>query len=272
MNAAHPIDRGSRPAAPAPLMAVWLVCRTVWLGALRRKDLGVAALLMGLYVVGAGAVGIVRESTTAESRFIMNLGLTVSYWLSAVVTAFLAAREIPEEIENRTLYPLLAKPVSRGQFVTGKFVAVAVVGAAVLLVFTQFTLWVSPWLPEFQAGTMAQALALAVFSLAMLSALVICASVWLPAAAALVLGLASFFFLGVAIEAIRTGFDGVFRTAIAGALWYVPDFSRLDLLARFTDGAPPLAGGDYGRLVLHTAVLTALLIYAAAGGLRRKAL
>jgi ABC-type transport system involved in multi-copper enzyme maturation permease subunit len=43
-------------------------------------------------------------------------------WLSSLVIAITTtARQIPAERESRTIYPLLAKPVGRGEFVVGKF-------------------------------------------------------------------------------------------------------------------------------------------------------
>jgi ABC-type transport system involved in multi-copper enzyme maturation permease subunit len=43
-------------------------------------------------------------------------------WISALVIAIVTtARQIPSERENRTIFPLLAKPVSRWQVILGKF-------------------------------------------------------------------------------------------------------------------------------------------------------
>jgi ABC-type transport system involved in multi-copper enzyme maturation permease subunit len=53
----------------------------------------------------------------------------------AVVTA---ARQIPAECESRTIYPLLAKPVTRSQMMLGKFLGCWLACGLALLVFYAF--------------------------------------------------------------------------------------------------------------------------------------
>src|SRR2546421_11227681 len=60
-------------------------------------------------------------------------------WVSALVIAITTtARQIPAERENRTIFPLLAKPVSRGQVIVGKFLGCWLACGLVLLVFYLF--------------------------------------------------------------------------------------------------------------------------------------
>ncbi len=65
-------------------------------------------------------------------------------WLSALVIAVgTAARQIPAEIEQRTLFPLLAKPVTRWHVVVGKFLGCWLASGIALLVFYLFLMVVS---------------------------------------------------------------------------------------------------------------------------------
>jgi len=60
-------------------------------------------------------------------------------WISALVIAIAtAARQIPVERENRTIFPLLAKPVTRWQVVLGKFMGSWLATGVALLVFYIF--------------------------------------------------------------------------------------------------------------------------------------
>jgi len=60
-------------------------------------------------------------------------------WVSSLVIAIgTAARQIPMERENRTIFPLLAKPVTRGQVIAGKFAGCWLACGIVLLVFYTF--------------------------------------------------------------------------------------------------------------------------------------
>jgi ABC-type transport system involved in multi-copper enzyme maturation permease subunit len=60
-------------------------------------------------------------------------------WISALVMAVgTAARQIPAERENRTIFPLLAKPVSRAQVIVGKFLGCWLACGIALVVFYLF--------------------------------------------------------------------------------------------------------------------------------------
>jgi ABC-type transport system involved in multi-copper enzyme maturation permease subunit len=60
-------------------------------------------------------------------------------WISALVMAVgTAARQIPAERENRTIFPLLAKPVTRWHVVVGKFLGTWVACGIALVVFYLF--------------------------------------------------------------------------------------------------------------------------------------
>ena len=176
--------------------ALWLIARVVWIEALRRKDLWAVAVMMGIYGVAAIALGIVRGNSAAETQFVFNLGLTVSFYLAGILTALLAARQLPEEMERRTLYPLLAKPVSRSTVILGKFAAILSVGALILVVFAVFVRAVSHWLPEFQLGMLFQCIVLQIMALTLLAALTLCASIWAPAPVSLLIGLLFFLAAG----------------------------------------------------------------------------
>src|SRR2546423_1289599 len=60
-------------------------------------------------------------------------------WISALVIAIVTtARQIPAERENRTIFPLLAKPVTRAHVIAGKFLGCWLASGIVLLVFYIF--------------------------------------------------------------------------------------------------------------------------------------
>ena len=61
--------------------------------------------------------------------------ISVSVLIIAIVTA---ARQIPAERESRTIFPLLAKPVTRWQMVLGKFFGCWFASGIALLVFYVF--------------------------------------------------------------------------------------------------------------------------------------
>ena len=74
-----------------------------------------ALLMMGTAVlVGGVSIGI-------ERSVIVNLGLSAISLFGIVMAIFIGVGLVYKEMEKRTLYSLLAKPVQRWQFLVGKF-------------------------------------------------------------------------------------------------------------------------------------------------------
>src|SRR5882672_6691432 len=86
---------------------------------LRRKDAYVLLILTALLTLLSGSVHFFGDLKMV--RYMKELCLLLVWISAAVIAVTLAARQIPGERESRTLFSLLAKPVSRNQFVLGKF-------------------------------------------------------------------------------------------------------------------------------------------------------
>jgi ABC-type transport system involved in multi-copper enzyme maturation permease subunit len=85
----------------------------------RRKDFYVLFVLTLLITLLVGAMRFFNDSSIV--RILKETCLWL-IWVSTIVIAVTtAARQIHAERENRTMFPLLAKPVSRLQVIVGKF-------------------------------------------------------------------------------------------------------------------------------------------------------
>ena len=102
----------------------------------RRKDFYVLFVLTALLTLGAGAANFFHDDKII--RYVKDLCLLL-IWVSALVIAIVTtARQIPAEREARTIFPLLAKPVSRGQVIVGKFLGCWLATGVALLFFYFF--------------------------------------------------------------------------------------------------------------------------------------
>jgi ABC-type transport system involved in multi-copper enzyme maturation permease subunit len=102
----------------------------------RRKDFYVLFVLTGLITLAAGAVNFFHDDKIV--RYVKDLCLLL-IWVSALLVAIItASRQIPAEREARTIFPLLAKPVSRAQIIAGKFLGCWLATGLALLVFYFF--------------------------------------------------------------------------------------------------------------------------------------
>jgi Cu-processing system permease protein len=102
----------------------------------RRKDFYVLFVLTALITLLMGSVNLFNDDKI--TRYLKDLVLLL-IWISALVIAVgTAARQLPAERENRTIFPLLAKPVSRWQIILGKFAGCWFACGLALLVFYLF--------------------------------------------------------------------------------------------------------------------------------------
>ncbi|HEV2391123.1 MAG TPA: ABC transporter permease subunit [Verrucomicrobiae bacterium] len=102
----------------------------------RRKDFYVLFVLTAVLTLLMGSVTFFHDPKIV--RYLKDICLLL-IWISALVIAIgTTARQIPAERENRTIFPLLAKPVTRAQVVVGKFVGCWLATGLCLLVFYLF--------------------------------------------------------------------------------------------------------------------------------------
>jgi ABC-type transport system involved in multi-copper enzyme maturation permease subunit len=102
----------------------------------RRKDFYVLFVLTALLTLAAAAMNFFHDDKIV--RYVKDICLLL-IWVSALLVAIVTtARQIPAEREARTIFPLLAKPVSRGQVIAGKFLGCWLATGVALFVFYFF--------------------------------------------------------------------------------------------------------------------------------------
>lgn len=87
-----------------------------------------------------------RLSLREEGRIIRDLGLAAIDLFGLAIALFIGVGLVSRDIERRTLYPILAKPVDRDELYLGKFVGlglVLLVNAAAMTAGLQITLAVA---------------------------------------------------------------------------------------------------------------------------------
>ncbi|MDT9178537.1 MAG: ABC transporter permease [Limnospira sp. PMC 1291.21] len=93
--------------------------------------LGIFALLM------VAAVELMPQvAASLEDKIVLDLGLAAISILSLIVAVFVSTNLINQEIEKRTVYLLISKPVSRPELIIGKHLGLWAVLAVLLVVMT----------------------------------------------------------------------------------------------------------------------------------------
>src|SRR5258708_7177303 len=99
----------------------------------RKKDFYVAFIFTGIVLFYAARLRFYNVGNTY--RYLMDIGLGLSGFFAAILTAALSARQFPSEAQNKTCHVLLSKSISRWEFVAGKFLGSFFGGSICFLIF-----------------------------------------------------------------------------------------------------------------------------------------
>ncbi len=210
------------------------------------------------------------------SRYLKDIGFSLITLFSIIIAVSFAAKQIPSEIESKTIYPLLAKPVSRTHLILGKFLGSFFISG---IAFTAFYLIYLSFI--FARGEAANAVLLAqsylfsIFLLGLLSAIAVFFSLFFTVAANLTVTLLLYFFIywynGILRELILSSPKTLSR--LYGALYYLlPHFEFYDTRIRLVHLWDPLPAWVVISVFIYTLIYISLMIWAACSVFKRKSL
>jgi ABC-type transport system involved in multi-copper enzyme maturation permease subunit len=222
-------------------------------------------------LLSGAAVLVGQISIDIERLVVINLGLTAVSLFGIVIAIFIGIGLVAKEIDKKTLYTVLSRPVRRWEFIAGKFFGLA----GTLVVNTTFMaigvfaalLYVSHHLQTSDSGVLV-ALYFIVLQFVMITALALLFSAFSSPLLSTVFAF-SLFVIGSFAEDLRGiaklthGAAGWLETCVA---YLVPNFSALNVISQVAHGeavAPQLIAYNTAyALVYTTAVLAgAVLIF-----------
>lgn len=251
---------------------VWAVASVVLRGWLRRKEGYVyVVLLAGLQLAVASLGGAMGGGS---SLYLFDAGLLLTWFFGWAVALHAGAIELPGEEAHGTIFLLLAKPLSRAELVAGKWLGAWLAATVCTLAFYAVTLivaHVAGVVPP--AGVLAQAGALHLVSLAVLSALSLACATRLnrdAAVAVAVVAAMAFALVVPRIAQLAYQVQG-WRVGALDVLYYaLPHLELFDLRRRVLHGFGPLPSGVLATLVVYGMVWTGALLVAAWLSYRRR--
>ena len=113
---------------------VWVIASNVFLEVIRDRILYLVALFALLMVAATSLLPEIAAGT--EDKITLDLGLAAINIFALVVVVFVGTGLINKEIEKRTVLVLIAKPVSRLEFVIGKHLGLSAVIAVLISILT----------------------------------------------------------------------------------------------------------------------------------------
>ena len=218
--------------------------------------------LIAFAVLLSGAAILVGQiSIDIEKLVVINLGLTAVSLFGVVIAIFIGIGLVSKEIEKRTLYTVLSRPVRRWEFIVGKFFGLA--GTLVVNTFFMAVGVFAALLYVSRAYHKPDAWILVALYFIVLQFLMICALALLFSSFSSPLLSAVFafalFVIGSFAEDLR-GFaaltHGLGRWLATGAAYLVPNFSALNVISSVAHEQPVA-----GSLILYNTAYA--LTYAA---------
>lgn len=78
--------------------------------------------MVAFAVLLIGTSYLISQLTAGQDlKIIKDLGLAAISWFGLLIAIFIGIGLVSKEVEKRSVYALLAKPVTRGQFILGKY-------------------------------------------------------------------------------------------------------------------------------------------------------
>lgn len=198
------------------------------------------------------------------SRYLKDIGLSLVSLFSMIITITFTAKQIPAEIESKTIYPLLAKPVSRTQFILGKFVGSLFIS---LISFTAFYgLYLCFIFSKGEATSLillSQYYILSILLLSLLAGFSLLFSLFFTISANISLVFLLYFFMFWYNESLKKliilANDKLIY--IYNLLYYIlPHFEFYDIRIRLIHLWEPLPIGVMTSIAIYTVIYTALII------------
>lgn len=98
-------------------------------------------LFFSLLLIGSS--GVLGELTTSDKeKIIKDLGFAAISWFGLAISVFLGVSLVYNELEKKTIYTIVSKPISRWQFLLGKFAGLMLTIYINVLIMTFFFLFI----------------------------------------------------------------------------------------------------------------------------------
>ncbi len=242
--------------------------------------------LVGATLVASAAsflfAWVAGDEQTRTNKIVADLSLSAIVVLGTIASIVLGTGIVAQEVERRTVYAVLARPIGRGGFIVGKYlglaavlvVATAAMGAGFLLVFA------------LGGGTPSLAIVEALLLVALELCVVTAISVFFSVAAHPVEGAVFAFVVAVAghvtADLDRLGAQllevpdpalpaRVGAKALHVAYVLLPNLQNFDVRTAAAHGLP-VATGQVGLAIVYAAVYVGIVLCLATAVFRRKGL
>jgi len=172
-------------------------------------------------------------SVGTDKKIFIDLGLAAIEALTVIVAVFIGTNLINKEIEKRTILVLIAKPISRAEFILGKHFGLSGVLVVLVIMMTLIYFALLSWSQiPFPAGSILVSLAFLCLQLSLLTAVAIAFGVFTSSILATLLSLGVYLMGQISRDILTLGklSENATLERLTKFLYlFLPDLSRLNL-------------------------------------------
>jgi len=232
-------------------------------------------LLFFALLMMAAAVAVGQISIGIEQTVIVSLGLTAISVIGLLISVFIGVALVSKEMDKRTLYALLAKPVRRWEFLLGKFAglvltlavntAAMAVGLLLVMIYVKHSL-------ERSDAVVLVAVYFILLKLALIVALALLFSCFTTPLLA-ILFTVGFYIVGLYVQELRNLPVEVMSPAMSAFTkwlsYLLPNFENFNVMAMAAHGRA-VSGALILQNTLYTVVYCTIVLAAAAAVFSRR--
>lgn len=227
--------------------------------------------LFALVLMGSSTI-LSWMTVGSELKIVTDLGLAAEAFFAALIAVFIGITLVHKEVDKRTIYAVLAKPVPRWLFLVGKYLglmAVLVLTIALMSVFYLGLVW---WKGGVFPGHLIGALGLSVLEVSVITAVAIVFSSFAPpieaaifTAGVYVIGHMS---SGFALLAARLPGEA-FSTVVTTLYYVLPDLETFNIRSQVVHELP-VVPSYYASALFYAAAYTVAMLTLAVLIFRRR--
>ncbi|MBZ0235939.1 MAG: ABC transporter permease [Deltaproteobacteria bacterium] len=201
-------------------------------------------------VVGANLLAIVlgEMSIHEQARVARDIGLASISFIGSMTAIFLGVFLLFSEVQRRTIYAIVTRPIARWEFVCGKYLGMVLVLTVLAALFTAAMVGLLAWQGVGITGALAKAILLAWCEVVTVAAIAVFFSSFSSPFLSGIFALALFVIGRVTPDlraAAATADAAWIRTVARGTLEIVPDLHLFAISGRSVDGQTVSVHGDF---------------------------
>ena len=235
-----------------------------------REKLLYNLVLFALLIIGSSIL-LSRLHLGDDSRLILDLGLASMNIFGVLIAIFIGIGLVNKEIEKKTIYTIVSKPVARWEFLVGKYLGLTITLLVNLLIMLVGFLVVLVIMGVGIDLLLFKAVLLIFMELMAITAVALLFSTFTTTTLSAIFTLAVYVIghLTGDLKALGAKVDGANHTILTGLYYVMPNLENFNLKARVIYHLD-IAASELALVLMYGLLYTAVLLLVAAGIFHRR--